>query len=135
MSEEERQERENELTKKLSLVETTHLMLLAFIVLGIIAVGETGMLLYALIALGIIQCVSFEITSYVLRKDIKQLKQKEDCSKPDIKECGNMAYYWCSLTFDKVGTLLERNSIVYGETEQEFIRKCPYKTDYICCKI
>lgn len=53
-------------------------MLLAFIVLGIIAVGETGMLLYALIALGIIQCVSFEITSYVLRKDIKQLKQKED---------------------------------------------------------
>ena len=33
-----------------------------------------------------------------------------------------MAYYWCSLTFDKVGTLLERNSIVYGETEQEFIR-------------
>ncbi|WP_346998525.1 hypothetical protein [Coprococcus eutactus] len=46
-----------------------------------------------------------------------------------------MAYYWCSLTFDKVGTLLERNSIVYGETEQEFIRKCPYKTDYICCKI
>lgn len=38
-----------------------------------------------------------------------------------------MAYYWCSLTFDKVGTLLERNSIVYGETEQEFIRKCPYK--------
>lgn len=78
MSEEERQERENELTKKLSLVETTHLMLLAFIVLGIIAVGETGMLLYILIALGIIQCVSFEITSYVLRKDIKQLKQKED---------------------------------------------------------
>lgn len=78
MSEEERQERENELTKKLSLVENTHLMLLAFIVLGIIAVGETGMLLYALIALGIIQCVSFEITSYVLRKDIKQLKQKED---------------------------------------------------------
>lgn len=33
-----------------------------------------------------------------------------------------MAYYWCSLTFDEVGTLLERNSIVYGETEQEFIR-------------
>lgn len=33
-----------------------------------------------------------------------------------------MAYYWCSLTFDKVGTLLERNSIVYSETEQEFIR-------------
>lgn len=33
-----------------------------------------------------------------------------------------MAYYWCSLTFDKVGTLLERNSIVYGKTEQEFIR-------------
>lgn len=29
VSEEERQERENELTKKLSLVETTHLMLLA----------------------------------------------------------------------------------------------------------
>lgn len=29
-----------------------------------------------------------------------------------------MAYYWCSLTFDEVGTLLERNSIVYGETEQ-----------------
>lgn len=53
-------------------------MLLAFIVLGIIAVGETGMLLYSLIALGIIQCVSFEITSYVLKKDIKQLKQKED---------------------------------------------------------
>ena len=78
MSEEERQERENELTKKLSLVETTHLMLLAFIVLGIIAVGETGMLLYILISLGIIQCVSFEITSYVLKKDIKQLKQKED---------------------------------------------------------
>lgn len=33
-----------------------------------------------------------------------------------------MAYYWCSLTFDEVGTLLERNSIVYGETEQEFTR-------------
>lgn len=31
-----------------------------------------------------------------------------------------MAYYWCSLTFDEVGTLLERNSIVYGEAEQEF---------------
>lgn len=78
VSEEEKQERENELTKKLSLVETTHMMLLAFIILGIIAVGEVGMLLYILIALGIIQCVSFEITSYVLRKDIKQLKQKED---------------------------------------------------------